>query len=104
MAVLASDSLVDLEPAPAGPGSHPPAAGHRGGIRRAVPGRELGAMPPFGSLFGLPVYVDSRLHGEDTITFNAGTHRDVIPHALARFRAPGEPGIISFARRAGATA
>ncbi len=33
-----------------------------------------GAVPPFGSLFGLPTYCDARLAGNERINFNAGDH------------------------------
>lgn len=38
------------------------------------PGCETGAMPPFGNLFSLPVYVDRSLEKDEEIIFNAGTH------------------------------
>lgn len=42
------------------------------------PDCEVGAMPPFGNLYGLPVYVARSLAGAEDIVFNAGTHREVI--------------------------
>ena len=33
-----------------------------------------GAVPPFGNLFGLPVYMDNLLLAEDTVYFNCGSH------------------------------
>src|SRR5688500_4398566 len=39
-------------------------------------GYELGAMPPFGNLFSLPVFVSRDLRDDEQIVFNAGTHRD----------------------------
>ena len=39
---------------------------------------ELGAMPPFGPLYGQTVYVDAALALERDIVFNAGTHREAI--------------------------
>ncbi|NIR50879.1 YbaK/EbsC family protein [candidate division KSB1 bacterium] len=39
---------------------------------------EIGAMPPFGNLYDLPVYVSHHLTEDNMITFNAGTHEDVI--------------------------
>jgi Ala-tRNA(Pro) deacylase len=42
------------------------------------PDCELGAMPPFGSLYNLPVYLDESLAADEAIVFNAGTHRDAI--------------------------
>jgi Ala-tRNA(Pro) deacylase len=43
-------------------------------FRDLFPGSEVGAMPPFGNLYGLPVYVDRSLEQEPEIIFNAGTH------------------------------
>jgi Ala-tRNA(Pro) deacylase len=40
------------------------------------PDCEPGAMPPFGSLYNLPVYVDESLAADEAIVFNAGTRRD----------------------------
>ena len=47
---------------------------------------ELGAMPPFGELFGLMVYVDCGLTFEDQIAFYAGTRGDVIQMMFEDFR------------------
>lgn len=60
---------------------------------------ELGAMPPFGTLFDLPVFVDSGVANQDFIAFNAGTHRDVIHMSFADFRRLMDPAIASFAYR-----
>jgi Ala-tRNA(Pro) deacylase len=42
------------------------------------PDCEVGAMPPFGNLYCVPVYVDEPLAGNDEIVIQAGTHRDSI--------------------------
>jgi Ala-tRNA(Pro) deacylase len=42
------------------------------------PGCELGAMPPFGNLFGLPTYVAEELTDDEEIAFNAGSSTEVI--------------------------
>lgn len=47
-------------------------------LRRLFPDCEVGAMPPFGPLYGQTVYVDAGLALEPEIVFNAGTHRDAI--------------------------
>ena len=41
-------------------------------------GCETGAMPPFGNLYGLPVFADENLTGDKEIAFNAGTHRECL--------------------------
>jgi Ala-tRNA(Pro) deacylase len=47
-------------------------------LRRLFPDCEVGAMPPFGPLYGQTVYVDAVLALEPEIVFNAGTHQDAI--------------------------
>ena len=47
-------------------------------FREAFPGCELGAMPPFGNLYGMDVYVDPSLSKDEEIAFNAGTHHELI--------------------------
>ena len=47
-------------------------------LTRLFPDCEVGAMPPFGILYGLPVYVDQSLTGDEEIIFEAGTHSDAI--------------------------
>ena len=78
MAVLPADSVVDLEQLRLDLGLNRLRLATEGELGELFPPCELGAMPPTGNLWGLPVYVDSRMGAEDMITFNAGTHRDVI--------------------------
>jgi Ala-tRNA(Pro) deacylase len=54
-------------------------------FRDWFPDCEIGAMPPFGNLYGLPVYVDVELAQEPEIAFNAGTHREVIKMSFADY-------------------
>lgn len=42
------------------------------------PKYEVGAIPPFGELFGLTVYLDKRLLVHETVIFTGGTHTDSI--------------------------
>ena len=69
-------------------------------LSHLFPDCELGAMPPFGNLYGMPVYLDSGLAAEETITFNAGTHRDVVHMRTSEFRRLAQPTLISLAREA----
>lgn len=66
-------------------------------FRDAFPDCELGAMPPFGHLYGMPVYVDSRLAGPGEITFNAGSHTDAVTMAYAEFETLAEPEVLWLA-------
>lgn len=63
------------------------------------PDCELGAMPPFGNLYGLPVYVDEVLAQDEEIVFNAGTHRDAVRMRYQDFAQLVTPGMARFAER-----
>jgi Ala-tRNA(Pro) deacylase len=68
-------------------------------LKQLFPDNEVGAMPPFGNLYGMPVYVDANLAEADIIAFNAGTHRDVIYMRFADFRRLVRPTITFFSER-----
>lgn len=61
------------------------------------PDCEPGAMPPFGHLYGMPVYVDSRLAHQPDIVFNAGTHTDAVRMPYAEFEKLAEPELLWLA-------
>ena len=63
------------------------------------PDCELSAMPPFGSLYNFPVYVDESLGAHKAIVFNAGTHRDPIRMRYDDFVRLAKPSVCSFARK-----
>ncbi len=63
------------------------------------PDCELGAMPPFGSLYNLPAYVDESLAADEAIVFNAGTHRDEIRMRYDDFVHLAKPRVCSFAQK-----
>jgi Ala-tRNA(Pro) deacylase len=54
-------------------------------------------MPPFGNLYGLPVYVDETLTADKEIAFNAGTHRELIRLAYGDFAKLVDPAVLNFA-------
>ena len=63
----------------------------------AFPDCELGAMPPFGMLYGLPVYVDERLTHEKDIFFNSGSHRELVRVAYKDFDRIQHPKVLHIA-------
>ena len=65
---------------------------------------EVGAMPPFGNLYGLKVYVDETLTQDKEIAFNAGTHLELIKLAYADFANLVQPTVLRFSRRSAAHA
>ena len=47
-------------------------------FRALFPDCEVGAMPPFGSLYGIRVFVDAMVTEVDDLCFNAGSHEQVM--------------------------
>ncbi|MBB1087142.1 YbaK/EbsC family protein [Lysobacter sp. SG-8] len=66
-------------------------------FRNAFPDCEVGAMPPFGHLYGMPVYVDSRLARQADIAFNAGTHTEAVSMPYDEFEKLAEPEMLWLA-------
>jgi Ala-tRNA(Pro) deacylase len=57
---------------------------------------EEGAMPPFGNLYGLPVYVEKALAEDEEIAFNACSHSELIQLAYKDFARLVKPTVASF--------
>jgi len=55
------------------------------------PDVETGAMPPFGNLYGMPVYVDETLREDPEIAFNAGSHTELMRLPYVDFEAMVKP-------------
>lgn len=68
-----------------------------GELKDAFPDCELGAMPPFGHLYGMQVYVDSRMVGLSEITFNAGSHSDLVQMPYVDFETLAQPELLWLA-------
>jgi Ala-tRNA(Pro) deacylase len=64
----------------------------------AFPDCEVGAVPPFGNLYDLPVYVDTSLTEDEVITFPAGTHIETMRVHYADYARLVRPNIAAFAR------
>jgi len=66
-------------------------------LEHLFPDTELGAEPPFGKPYGLQTLVDEHLALCDTITFNAGTHRQAIRMRYSNYARLAEPLVLDFA-------
>ncbi|MDW8308767.1 MAG: YbaK/EbsC family protein [Verrucomicrobiales bacterium] len=65
-------------------------------FKALFPDCETGAMPPFGNLYGLEVFVAPSLTQEREIAFNAGTHTEVIKMAYQDFERLVHPKVMMF--------
>lgn len=59
---------------------------------------ETGAAPPFGNLYGLPVYVSRSLAEDEEITFNGGDHENAFRMSFADYASLVSPKIIPLAK------
>jgi Ala-tRNA(Pro) deacylase len=65
-------------------------------FKKQFPDCETGAMPPFGNLYGMDVYVAETLTDNDEIAFNAGSHTEAIKMRYKDFDRLVHPKIVSF--------
>jgi Ala-tRNA(Pro) deacylase len=77
MAVLPAEHLIDLENLATFVGKDVSFESEQE-FESLFPDCAVGAMPPFGNLYGVPTYVDKSLAEEDYIVFEAGTHNEAI--------------------------
>jgi Ala-tRNA(Pro) deacylase len=77
MMVLPADHHIDLEKVAKAVGKAA-SLDKEQEFKLLFPDCTIGAMPPFGNLYGLPTYVDQSLAEQDYIVFEAGTHTDAI--------------------------
>jgi Ala-tRNA(Pro) deacylase len=96
--VLPADDMVSETKLKLGVGAQRVELATEDEIRDLCPDCELGAAPPFGNLYGLPVYVSLALEADEQITFNAGTHQDAIRIAYADFKRIVDPQVVALAR------
>lgn len=66
-------------------------------FRDMFPGCEVGAMPPFGNLYGMDVYVSKILAEDEEIVFNAGSHIELIRLAYKDFERLVRPKVARIA-------
>ncbi len=67
-------------------------------IEALCPDCEVGAAPPFGPLYDLPVYVSLSLSREDEITFNGGDHEHAFRMRFDDFEKLVQPRVIRLCK------
>ncbi len=97
MAVLPASKQVDLEQLRRALGGEKIELSTEDEFAQRFPGCEPGAMPPFGNLFGMQVFVAKELTEDAEISFNAGSHTELLRMTYAEFQRLVEPSVLSFA-------
>jgi len=85
MFVLPAPYHVDLQKARAATGKQNLVLATEKEFATLFPDCEPGAMPPFGNLYNVPVWVDESLTRDEEIVFNACTHTQAIKMKYADF-------------------
>jgi Ala-tRNA(Pro) deacylase len=96
MAVLPAHRKIVLQDLREITGADNAGFAHEEEFKSKFPDCETGAMPPFGNLYGMEVYVAPSLAGDEYIAFNAGSHTEVIRMAYADFERLVKPQVLSF--------
>jgi Ala-tRNA(Pro) deacylase len=96
MAVLPAKFQVDLEQLKSGSKSKKVGLSSETEFIETFPDCETGAMPPFGNLYGVEVFVDKALSDDEEIAFNACSHSELIQLAYKDFERLVKPKILEF--------
>ena len=97
MLVIPAPYRVDLERAKSAVGKTDLVLATEDEFSGLFPQCEAGAMPPFGNLYDLPVYVDRTLTRDEEIVFNAGTHTQTVKMKYDDFARLVQPKVVSVA-------
>jgi len=97
MAVLPSSAMVDLERLREATEVKKTRLATEAEFKGLFPECEVGAMPPFGNLWDMPVYVDAALAEDEDIAFSAGSHVELIKLAYEDFARLVRPKTIRLA-------
>ncbi len=100
MAVLRADQRINQQMIRRVFGAKNVELAHEEGLGALFPDCQIGAMPPFGNLYGLPVLLEECLAEDEEIVFNACTHTKAIRMKFKDFRHLAKPVIAGFAESA----
>jgi Ala-tRNA(Pro) deacylase len=94
MAVLPASARLDMNLLKEACGAKQVALASESEFRSLFPDCETGAMPPFGNLYDLPVYVAEKLTEDREIAFNSGTHSELIRLSYNDFERLAKPKVV----------
>lgn len=93
MVVLPASYKVDLDLVKNATGADIISLATEAEFRDMFPDCEVGAMPPFGNLYGIKVYADQKLAEDKEIVFNACSHQELLKLAYKDFERLVKPVI-----------
>jgi Ala-tRNA(Pro) deacylase len=99
MAVLPASLHVDFDQLTEVLGAQEVLLAIEGDFKDIFTGCEVGAMPPFGNLYGLEVFVEESLSQDEEIAFNAGSHTELMRMQYADYVQLVQPTVVRFAHQ-----
>ncbi|MCP4332167.1 MAG: YbaK/EbsC family protein [Gammaproteobacteria bacterium] len=96
MAVLPASFRVDLDYLQAATGAGQIELASEAEFKNLFPDCEVGAMPPFGNLYDMDVYVAEQLAEDEEIAFNAGSHTELVRMSYKDFENLVTPEVIAL--------
>lgn len=94
MAVLPASHRVDLDYLKRGVEARNVEVASETEFKDLFPDCEVGAMPPFGNLYDMDVYVAEKLTDDEEIAFNAGSHTELVKLSYRDFENLVSPKVI----------
>lgn len=64
-------------------------------FQNKFPGCEVGAMPPFGNLYKMKVFIDDKLTHDENIAFNAGSHSELVRMTYKDYERLVQPQVLT---------
>lgn len=96
MAVLPASYKIDFDQLKKAIGCDSVRLAHEKEFLNLFPDCEVGAMPPFGNLYGMDVYVAQSIADETEIAFNSCTHSELLQMKYIDFEKLVKPKVIKF--------
>lgn len=96
MAVLPADHVIDFDHFRKAMGVKEIKLATEKEFKDLFPDCEVGAMPPFGNLYGMEVFVDQALREDKEIAFNAGSHAELVRMSFRDFERLVAPKMVKF--------
>lgn len=97
MVVLPAPERIDLDALRDATGAESVELASEEEFSSLFPNCEVGAMPPFGNLWDMPVFVDQHLREDERIAFNAGSHTELVQLPYADFERLVKPTVLMLA-------
>ena len=96
MAVVPASHQVNLESLKDAANANMVELANEQEFKGMFPDCETGAMPPFGNLYDMNVFVSEALAEDEAIAFNAGTHTELVGMAYRDFERLVQPKLGNF--------